>query len=238
MASSRLRSLGAWRPGRRTGGLLLLGVLGLGLYVAYEVGRLHSGYDWAFVSRDRAELEVAIERLESANRALRARLAELETLQAGRRQERTEVARTIGELQAEVARQAQELAFYRGIVVEGSAAIGMRVQQLRILPTEDPRRFRLRFTLTRSVRPDDTVSGVLAIRVVGAGEGGSATLEWADLGGTAQPLRFAFRFFESFDQELALPPGFKPEKVELEARSNRVGIGPLVESFEWEVERL
>ena len=58
----------------------------------------------------------------SANRELRTRLAELDTIRIGRAREQAEVARTIGDLQAQVARQAQELAFYRGIVAQAATS--------------------------------------------------------------------------------------------------------------------
>ena len=72
------------------------------------------------------------DRLEKANRELRTRLAELDTIRVGRAREQAEVSRTIGDLQAQVARQTQELAFYRGIVAQSAVSLGVKIQQLRI----------------------------------------------------------------------------------------------------------
>jgi len=135
------------------------------LYVAYELGRYDGGYDRLAAAQQRVELEVAIQNLEKQNRELRTQLAELDTVRVGQERERAEISRTIGELQAQVARQAQELAFYRGIVQQGAAALGVRIHELRISATEDPQRFELHLTLVRSVRPDDTVSGTIGLRV-------------------------------------------------------------------------
>src|SRR6059058_5749542 len=75
---------------------VLLGVFAL--YVVYELGRYNAGYDRQAVVQQRTELEVRIEHLERANRELRTRLAESDTVGAGRAREQAETARTIGDL--------------------------------------------------------------------------------------------------------------------------------------------
>ena len=70
----------------------------------YELGRYNAGYDRQAVAQQRTELEVKIEHLEKANREMRTQLAELDTIRVGRAHEQAEVARAMGELQAQVAR--------------------------------------------------------------------------------------------------------------------------------------
>ncbi len=43
------------------------------------------------------------------------------------------MSRSIGDLQAQVARQTQELAFYRGIVAQSAVSPGVKVQRLRFV---------------------------------------------------------------------------------------------------------
>src|SRR2546430_6803978 len=62
------------------------------LYVVYELGRYDAGYDRLAVAQERAEHEVDLERMEKSNRQLRTRLAELDTIRAGREREQAEVA--------------------------------------------------------------------------------------------------------------------------------------------------
>ncbi len=99
--------------------IVLLAVVAL--YFVYELGRFNAGYDRFAVAQQRTELEVEIEQLTKTNRELRTQLAELDTIRIGRAREQAEVARSIGDLQAQVAHQTQELAFYRGIVAQGAA---------------------------------------------------------------------------------------------------------------------
>jgi hypothetical protein len=207
------------------------------LYVVYELGRYDAGYDRLAVSQERAEFEVGLERGEKANRELRTRLAELDMIRIGRAREQAEVSRTIGDLQAQVARQAQELAFYRGIVAQAGSALGVKIQQLRISPGEQPSRFKVRLTLVRSVRPDDVVTGAVVLSVDGDSGGKTATLDLASLTGAKQKeLPFTFRYFENFDQEIGLPTGFRPQRLIVEVRSSRKGTEPLTQTFPWSVD--
>ncbi|MBX3694274.1 MAG: hypothetical protein KF790_03795 [Steroidobacteraceae bacterium] len=215
--------------------LVLLGIFAL--YVVYEYGRFDGGYDRLTVSQRNAEHEVEVGRLEKQNRELRARLAEFESAEVGHSQERAEVAKTIGDLQAQVAKQAQELAFYEGIVVQGGATPEVKIQQLRIAATDDPQTFRLRITLVQPVRPDRNVTGTVTARVEGEREGGQLTLELATLtGGKLSEIPYSFRYFENIDPEITLPEGFSPARVQVEVRSNRKGIAPVNQTLAWSLE--
>lgn len=216
-----------------TGVLLLLGAFAL--YIVYELGRYDGGYDRLAVAQQRTELEVAMDRLEKTNRELRTKLAELDTIRIGRAREQAEVARTIGDLQAQVARQSQELAFYRGIVAQGAAAVGVKVQQLRISPGTKPNKFMLHIALVRSVRPDTVATGAMGINIDGAaGDGQASSVELATLTSNKQrELTFNFRYFENVDQEVALPAGFKPEHVAIEVRSSHKDVAPATQTFPW-----
>ena len=144
-------------PALRT--VLLIAALLIGLfalYVIYELGRYDAGYDRLAVAQQRTELEVQIEHLEKANRELRTQLAELDTIRVGRAHEQAEVSRTMGDLQAQVAQQSQELAFYRGVVAQGAVSIGVKIEQLRITAGSRPGSFIVHLSLVRSGRAGPT----------------------------------------------------------------------------------
>jgi hypothetical protein len=223
-------------PGRR---LVLLGIFVLlsvfALYIVYELGRFNAGYDRLAAAQQRTELEVEIERLGKSNRELRTQLAELDTIRIGRAREQAEVTRTIGDLQAQVARQTQELAFYRGIVAQGAAAVGVKVQQVHITAGPKPQRFVVHLSLVRSVRPDSVAVGSIVLSVDGAAaDGKEGTLDLPALTPSKlKELPFNFRYFENLDQDVALPPGFKPEKLEVEIRSSKKDVAPASQAFPW-----
>ena len=216
--------------------ILLLGLFAL--YFVYELGRYDAGYDRMAVAQQRVEQRVTIERLEKMNRGLRTQLAELDSVRIGRAREQAEVARTIGDLQAQVARQSQELAFYRGIVAQGATpGPGVRIQQMRISSTDKAGLFRVHLALVRSGRPDEAVTGSLTLSVDGESAGAPTTLDLSVLTrGKQRELPVTFRYFENFEQEIALPSGFQAERLTVVMRPGRKGLEPLTQTFLWNVD--
>lgn len=232
-----VRTYSPWR--RVIFAVILLFLLALLLYFFYEWGRYDGGYDRLAVAQQRVEREVTVARLEKSNRELRTRLAELDTVRVGRSREQAEVARTIGELQAQVARQAQELAFYQGILEQNSTPpLGVKIQQPHISQGESVGTFRIRMALVRAGKPDDVVNGVIRLSVDGESNGTPTTLNMSELlAGGQRELPVTFRYFENLDQEIRLPSGFRPERLTVEVRSSRKGVTPLTQTFLWNVDR-
>ncbi|HVN44911.1 MAG TPA: DUF6776 family protein [Steroidobacteraceae bacterium] len=214
---------------------ILLGLFTL--YVVYELGRYDAGYDRQAAAQRRTALEVRIEHLEKDNRELRTRLAEADTIRAGRAREQAEVARSLGELQAQVDRQSQDLAFYRGVVAQNASTPGVRIEQLRITPGKRPTTFTVHMSLVRSGRADGTASGTVQLSLEGTSGGGSRSLDLAALsGGQVRELRYNFRYLQSFQQDLSVPVAFKPEQLVVEVHSSHHEVAPLSQTFLWTVE--
>jgi len=217
---------------------LLVALTGLfGVYVVYELGRYNAGYDRQAVGQQRTELEVKIEHLEAENRGLRTKLAELDTIRLGRAREQAEVARAMGDLQAQVAKQSQELAFYRGVVAQGAASLGLKIEDLRITAAPQANVYVAHLALVRSGRAETVAAGTLLLSVDGELAGGEKTLDLAALtGGRQQALRYNFRYFQDFDQPLTLPEGFKAAHLVVEVHSSRGDVTPLSQTFLWSIE--
>jgi hypothetical protein len=228
----------AQAPAWRTALWVVAGCIGLfAFYVVYEFGRYNAGYDRQAVAQQRTELEVRIEHLEKDNREMRTKLAELDTFRVGRANEQAEVARAMGELQAQVAREAQELAFYRGVVAQGAASIGVKIEKLRITAGTRPGGFIVHLSLLRTGRADAEAVGMVEFTLDGTLGGAAHTLDFAAL--TPQhlhELRYSFRYFQNFDQAILLPPGFKPEQLSVAVTSGHKEVAPLSQTFLWTVE--
>ncbi|HEY5101804.1 MAG TPA: DUF6776 family protein [Steroidobacteraceae bacterium] len=229
-----------YAPLRRLLGLVATVLLTVfALYVIYELGRYNAGYDRLAVAQQRSELEVAIEKLKDDNHELNLRLAQIDTQRIGWAREQAEVSHTIGELQAKIARQAEDLAFYRGA---GSAtaplvALGVTVQQLRIGATAQPAHFRVHVTLVRSVRADDVATGAAVLAVEGEAQGRESNVGLAALtAGAQREIPYSFRYYQTLDQEITIPPGLRPERLSIEVRSSKKGIAPLSQTFLWNVD--
>jgi hypothetical protein len=214
---------------------ILVGVFAM--YVIYELGRYDAGYDRQAAAQQRTELEVRIEHLEKDNRELRTRLAEADTIRAGRAREQAEVARAMGELQAQVARQSQELAFYRGVVAQNANTPGVKIEQLHITAGKRPATFTVHMSLVRSGRADGAASGTVHLSLDGSSDGHARSLDLATLsGGQQRELRYNFRYLQNFDQDLSVPLAFKPEQLVVEVQSSRHDVAPLSQTFLWTIE--
>jgi hypothetical protein len=225
-------------PGLRTALFIAALLIALfAVYVVYEFGRYNAGYDRQAVAQQRTELEVKIEHLEKDNREMRTQLAELDTFRVGRAREQAELAKSMGELQAQVAQQSQELAFYRGVVAQGAASLGIKVEQLRITAADRPNSFNVHLSLVRSGRVETDASGSFVMSLDGTLGGEAKSLDFAALtGGRTRELRYVFRYFQDYDQVLTVPADFKPEQLQIEVRSNKKDVAPLSQTFLWTVE--
>ena len=229
--------------------LLRLAMAGIGLfalYVVFEFGRYSVGYDRVGESERRAALDQQLAGLQRDNRDLRTQLAALDDERKGQTREREEVGRQITELQAQIDRDRQDLAVYRGVVSPASQAGSVQVQQLRI-SAGGPQQFRIHITLMQSGRPDAVVGGTVVVRVRGGGASG-ATLVPASavaVSGQAQSsqpaapaviVNFSFRYYQALEYTVALPSGLRPEHVEVELRTARPGVAAVTQSFPWKVD--
>jgi hypothetical protein len=207
------------------------------LYVTYELGRYDAGYDRQAAAQQRNELEVKIDKLEQSDREMRTQIAESDTIRVGRSHEQAEVARSIEELQAQVARQSQELAFYRGLVAQKTVTLGVKVDQLHIIPGTRPGSYLVKLALVRAGRADADVAGTLHLILEGASTDGPKSLELPYLtGGHVRDIKFSFRYLQSLQQDIAFPQPFKPEQLTVELESSRKDVPPLSQSFRWNVE--
>jgi chorismate mutase len=214
----------------------VLGVLAAAsLYIAFELGRFSAGYNILASLQERMHLSGAVAHLKAANRSLRAHLIELQTMDAARAREDQVVSRTIGDLQAEVANQTQELAFYRGVVAEGAPAIGLRLAMVRFSSSKVPGSYTAHVSLVRAGLPDGLTTGTLTLTVDGEAAGGKPTTldNQALIANGSADLPYSFRYYEDLKQSVTLPAGFRPEHVTVEVRSGRKDVPPLTQTFPW-----
>ncbi|MBW4053379.1 MAG: hypothetical protein HIU85_18335 [Proteobacteria bacterium] len=222
-------------PMRRLLGVTLcvLGLVGLG--VAFELGQYRAGYNIVSAMQQRAQLRKAIASLESANRSLQTRIIALETVNAGHAREDQVVGRTIGDLQTRVARQTEELAFYRAVVAEGAPAIGLRVGTVRLSSSKPADNYLADVSLVRAGKTDGMTTGTVSLTVDGQAAGGKPmTLDGQALaaGGKAD-VPYDFRYYQDLHQTIVLPPGFRPDRLTVKVSSGHKDVPPLIQTFPW-----
>jgi hypothetical protein len=203
------------------------------LYGVFEFGRYSAGFDRARAAGERGSLQQVIAGLRTQINALHAQMAQLQMLQAGAAREHEEVAREIAELQAQIDRDRQDLAVYRGVIAPASSGSSLQVQQLRITAGDAAQRFVAHLTLMQGGKPDVTVNGNVGVRVTGQLNGASAAV---DATGSTPKGAVSFRYYQAVDYQIELPPGFAPAALEVTLRDARTNGVVGTQSFPWRVD--
>lgn len=219
--------------------LFLFGTLlavALLLWGAFEWGRGNLGLPGG-ITPDRVTLRQRVNTLEDEIRTLRVALAQREGERVGQARERTELARTIGSLRADVQRLESELGFYRGVLGTGGGTEVLKVQQFRVSRSTEPNAYRLRVVLGRPINQEGNVSGKLRMTIEGGPGSVPASLDLAQAAGVeGGELSFEFRFLHEVEQVIRLPEGFIPARTLVELIPSRKGVNPVRDTFIWTLE--
>jgi hypothetical protein len=205
-------------------------------YGAFELGRASSGYFIVSSMLERFELQKRSSTLAKENESLRERVAVAEVGQQVDRQAQSDAQQMMGELQAETARQKQELEFYRGLVVRQYGSGALRVQELRVRPEEEERRFLVLITLVQAATRDTIANGTVTFSVEGQQGKEPLTLALPEIEvDKRKQFPFSLRFFQQIEVPIELPLEFRPERLHVEYRLGRNPEGTK-QTFDWRVE--
>jgi hypothetical protein len=208
-------------------------VLGLLLVLAYNRGQASAGLSAAQVALERRELVAKADRLERQNSKLNARVAELEMARKLDREAYGQVEQTLGELQSQLSRQSDDLAFYKSIVSPADGVQGLRIHRFEVGPGAEPREFQLKLTLIQSMRHESVASGLVQVVVHGMQGDRPARYSVGELLGRPKAqLPFSFRYFQTIEQAVTLPEGFQAFEAEVQVRSSKLRF-PMQQSFPW-----
>jgi len=221
--------------------LLLLGgatgLAALALFIAFEWGRGNAGFDGRAARVERSDLLDRIEELEKENRRQRLLLAAHETERVGQTRERTDLARSIGDLQGQVARLTSDLAFYRGVAGDKNPDEAVKIQQFRVSRGKTADEYLLRLVLARPLGREDAISGRVRMTFEGTT---AATPVNLDLGAVSPvaggELPFSYRYSQTIEQAIRLPAGFMPARTTVEISLAKKGVNPVRATFIWTVE--
>lgn len=203
---------------------------------AFELGRASAGYFVVSSMLERFDLRKRTQALESENSALRHRVTVAELGQKVDQQAQTDAQQMMGELQAETARQKQELQFYRGLVVRQYGSGVLRVQELRVRAEDEERHFLVLITLVQAATRDTIANGTVTFSVEGLQGKVPVTLALADLEiDKRKQFPFSLRFFQQIEVPIVLPVEFQPERLHVEYRLGR-NPEPTKQTFDWRVE--
>ena len=205
------------------------------LFLAYDVGQRRAGFNRLAAIDEVTELQATIEEQTLEIRKLREQAAILETAARIDKEAYSQVDVDLVELQAKVSELEENLEFYRGIVSPDDTK-GLQVQDLRITELDSAGQYRVQIYLTQALRSDRTISGQVSMRLAGRTAAGPAELDIGGLSidsGLKAPDRFSFLYFQELVTDIALPEGFTPENLIIEARPDGKNSKTVEESFFW-----
>jgi hypothetical protein len=204
--------------------------------LAYNRGQASGGLEAAQVALERRELIAKADRLEQQNSKLNAQVAELEMARKLDREAYGQVEQTLGELQSQLSRQADDLAFYKSIVSPADGVQGLRIHRFEVRPGTAPREYQLRLTLIQSMRHESVAAGLVQVVVHGMQGDHPARYSVGELLGRPKAqLPFSFRYFQTIEQDVTLPEGFQAFEAEVQVRSGKLRF-PMQQSFPWKAD--
>jgi hypothetical protein len=219
-------------------GALVALVAGACLYLAFELGRYQGGYSVLDHRRERAALAADLAEERGVSDELRRQLAIADTAGDIDRVTYSQVESSLGELQAQIQAQEEELVFYRGIVSPQDRVAGLRIQSLEVLPSDGEGRFLLRLLLVQAIQHSRRISGAVKLQLEGTKGGQTVTFDVAELAVPGEPydMDYEFRYFQGVETELALPLAFEPQRVIVEIWPNEARAERINQTFDWAAE--
>ena len=204
------------------------------IYGAFELGRYRAGYDVLSAARARGALQTRLSELQAENEMLRREKANAELHREVSERSYADIQKMVADLQSQLLRQREELAFYRGIVSPEDGIGGLRVQRFQVVPTEAERQYKLRLVLVQSMRQNTVANGSVQLEVSGVRGSEPVRLPLPAIAASRESLPFSFRYFQDLEQVVELPADFEPHSVEIYVRSARQP--ELRESFPWKIQ--
>jgi TolA-binding protein len=217
--------------------LALAGGFVVAAWLAYEYGQAQGGHNRFESLRRLAEHSAQVGRLQKENRELQERIAVLETGEQINREAYRRVEAELTRLQARLQAQAEDLAFYQGLV-SGSAGTGaLRVQDLVIFPGAAPTAFTVALVLAQPQGLKQRVTGSVDLQIEGVMSGARKTIGLAEATseGSGASLRYSFRYFQNLQADLQLPEGFAPLRVLVKLTPKGSNGATVEQSFDWRV---
>jgi hypothetical protein len=207
------------------------------LYLAFELGRLRSGFSIMDHHREVSALAQRVEEERAAADELRRQMAIAQTSGEIDRETYSQVESNLSNLQAKIQAQEEELVFYRGIVSPQDGVAGLRIQSLEVLPADGERRYTVRLVLVQAIVHSRKLSGEVKLQLEGVRDGQMTSLDLSQLSAGDGPydMAYEFRYFQGLEAELELPAGFEPQRINVEIWPNEAKAEKVYQSFDWSV---
>lgn len=193
---------------------LIVLVSWVALFVSFSAGRVFAEHGNKLFGSgpNMSEMQGRVTELEAA----------LATEQAQRQIERAtyaKVAHDLAELQAQISEQNEELGFYRSVMTPRNLPFGIKVQQVKILPGDTVRRFKVQVIMIGDNRSATVEQATAEISIEGVRNNLAVTVPMERLNPNTPRLNFNFRYFDEEQVNIELPTDVYPKRLVVEVHS-------------------
>ena len=210
---------------------MIVGLMGLFFYL----GQTYQAYELEHLRLERETLVSRIADLETRNGNLVQKNAHLEGSSKIERDAYELASEELAKLQQQLLAQEEELVFYRGIVSPQGAALAVNLQSFELRPRGTPNQFSYKMILTKSGKSTTKVRGGADVLIRGDNGGSVKEHRLNDLllENAGKDTKFAFRYFQVFEGDIALPEGFEPFEVEIGIKPTTKKVKSFSETRSW-----
>jgi len=213
-------------------GLVLL--LGL-MAVLFYLGREYQANELSRLKLERETRVSQISELESRNRKLVQKNAQLEGISKIERDAYKLANQSLIKLQRELLTQKEELVFYRSIVSPNDAALSVNLQSFEVRKKNNQSQYSYKMILTKNGKGTQKIRGGAIVLIRGESGGSVSELKMTDvaLENSGTVTKFAFKYFQVFEGNIALPDGFEPFEVEIRIKPTTKKVKSFSETISW-----
>ncbi|RYY73224.1 MAG: hypothetical protein EOO52_19240 [Gammaproteobacteria bacterium] len=167
-------------------------------------------------------------------------LTELRTMSEVDRQSIEELRQLVMTQKAQLNAAERDLRVYKDLLTPGAKPnpMGISVGVVNLMSLPEQGHFNYNATVQKLATRDGDFSGFLEFTIKGqqAGESVELTLNQVSTQVTAPSIPLSFKYFQTLEGDLTLPPGFVPLKVELVIKNSENRNPPLVTAeLDWPV---
>lgn len=111
----------------------------------------------------------------------------------------------------------EQVTFYQKVIAPELSEDGFSIDGVQVATSASENYYNLSMVLIQQTRLKDTISGNLAIKLIGSRDGKPASIDITELitSTSEQPLRYSFKYFQTLTIGFLKPSDFVPERLEI-----------------------
>jgi len=192
--------------------LALAAAAGVGLY---EYGREFSGPDRRTLMAEIDRLNAQLRVVEADRSRLTATITALETQRKMERAAQEQLVKQSGDLEAEVNRLREDLAFFDSLLPAKANAKGILIRSFRAQPDGSPQSIRYRLLVQQAGKPERDFIGSVQMQVNYVRDGRSLSMQLPalEVAESRRALELNFRHYQRVEGSFTLPEGATARSV-------------------------